>query len=467
MLAAPQLASNHDAIDVDVEVLAPLHVALNGSDADGDAITYSVVSITTDNGTIVDVGEYLTAAISAQTNRSLVLNIEERDDMDSVLQTFDPLILQLFDDLVPETTQHFVDLVEAGEYDGDPIHRIVPGFVIQNQGTAPSATTLEDQFSPLLQHTSPGILSLSKPSTDDRGAASFFITDRDTQSLDFNHPVFGFLTSGEDARDAINSLDVETNPNTGELSQPVNNVLIADAEIIHDDQNGVLRLSGLQEVLSGSNSFEVTIRATDANGDFDPSEDLTISIDVMPANDSNRPYLDPIADIHTSADTPVDVQLSYTDIDGGDIFYDLEAVFPGYAPSGDALTGLLTLTPQPGFAGVVTVWPSVSQNPPHSQSPADAQEVPMFITPATPTIELLNNSAFKDSHDNTPRQRTLVPSVQPIAATQGRTVRQPSGSWRKKTTVGGDPVGNPFVIYEGEVDSRATRLRIFHDGRDE
>ncbi|MEZ6070742.1 MAG: hypothetical protein R3C10_10830 [Pirellulales bacterium] len=79
------------------------------------------------------------------------------------------------------------------------------------------------------------------------------------------------------------------NPSTGEESSPVDPVYIDHAEIIHDDQNGIVRLSGLQEIADGSNTFQVKIRAVDSNGDFDPSEDLTIVVHVEPPVSAEAP----------------------------------------------------------------------------------------------------------------------------------------------------------------------------------
>ena len=48
------------------------------------------------------------------------------------------ITLELFDDAAPNTVKNFVDLSEAGFYNGLKFHRVIPNFMVQ--GGCPKGT---------------------------------------------------------------------------------------------------------------------------------------------------------------------------------------------------------------------------------------------------------------------------------------------------------------------------------------
>lgn len=118
--------------------------------------------------------------------------------------------LELFESAAPKTVQNFVGLAEKGYYDGVVFHRVIDGFMIQGgdpTGTGRGGQSIygkpfEDEFADTLRHTSSGILSMANAGPNTNGS-QFFITLAPTPRLDGRHTVFGKVTGGMDAVEAI------------------------------------------------------------------------------------------------------------------------------------------------------------------------------------------------------------------------------------------------------------------------
>ncbi|NLY00247.1 MAG: hypothetical protein GXY83_29465 [Rhodopirellula sp.] len=416
VLSAPTLAT---ISDVDLSAGAPLHIALDGFDADGDTLTYSVSSTNSALTTTVPQG-----------NRSMKISVQNYGDM----------IFQFFEDLAPRTTGRIIDLAQSGYYNGLIFHRVIEDFMIQGGdplGTGSGGTDnkpgftdsqnkypFDDEFSPNLQHTSSGILSMAK-SSDDTNDSQFFITAGPTRWLDFNHSIFGFLTEGDAVREQISSVPTTTttgtdpNPNNP-LNRPLTPVVMNSVTVFHDQENGVLRLSAPEGT---TGQADVTVTVSDGNGG---TAEQIFHVTIQ-ADTSNAPsYLLPISPVQTTANTPVSFQPSGFDLEGDQFLY-WDAVY--YAKywneywtqinrsdlmdydlpplenanlqvDVDPWTGQVTVTPKNGLVGVYGIAIGVSTILPDGMSPGtaaskpwDTQVVPVYIAPEAPTgIQLLTSS---------------------------------------------------------------------------
>ncbi|MBN2476763.1 MAG: peptidylprolyl isomerase [Pirellulales bacterium] len=376
LLAAPQLVVEQDVV---LYAGAALHITLDGFDADGDALTYSVVSDNPD----------LTATIP-QGNQSLRLSVQDHGDM----------VFELFEDRVPHTTARIIELVDSGYYDGKTFHRIIDDFMIQGgssdgQGYEGSGVTFDDEFHLDLQHTNAGVLSManSGPDTND---AQFFITDAATRWLDFEHTIFGHLTDGDDVRQAITQ--VPTTDNT-----PDTPVVIDSAEVFTDTENAVLMLSAPEGTFD-----QATVTVTVSDGQNTVQRHLQVSIlpDTFNTDYGNsEPFLLPIEDIHTTVDTPITVNLPAADAEGDPIFYrgTPSPWDPEVAIEVSQSTGVATITPSGGLVGVYEVYIEVfaSADDLASDLASDSQVVPVMIHPAAPTgLELLASSDTGPKYPN-------------------------------------------------------------------
>jgi len=300
------------------------------------------------------------------------------------------LTFQLFEDIFGSADSRAVDrireLTNDGFYDGVEFHRIIDNFVIQGGDPTASGSggsdlgDFDDQFSTLLQHNREGLLSYAK-SLEDTNDSQFFITDDATRSLDFQHTIFGVLTSGEDLRDAINSVDTGLNPNSGSGDYPLGGVTISSAEIYQDNQRAAVLLVA-PEGVTGTTTLTVT--ATDAAGN-ETSTEITVNV-VAPTDafaDSN-PFLDDIPDLSGTAGVEQTFQLTSQDVEGDDVRYldfdqieTINASLPftqrinlpsfdsddSFTYSVDIDTGLVTFTPGANSPDTVQFIVGVAQSP--------------------------------------------------------------------------------------------------------
>ncbi len=138
------------------------------------------------------------------------------------------IALELFDEDAPKTVQNFRKLAGDGFYDGIIFHRVIPDFMIQGgcpqgTGTGGPGYTFEDEFN---QHkVVRGALAMANAGPNTNGSQFFIVTADAAPWLDGKHTVFGQITAGMDAVDAIEGLP------TGAQDRPVEPVTIESIEL--------------------------------------------------------------------------------------------------------------------------------------------------------------------------------------------------------------------------------------------
>jgi peptidyl-prolyl cis-trans isomerase B (cyclophilin B) len=114
--------------------------------------------------------------------------------------------VELFDQDAPKTVENFRKLAADGFYDGLVFHRVIPDFMIQ--GGCPEGTgrggpgyTFEDEIN---QHkVVRGALAMANAGPNTNGSQFFIVTAEAAPWLDGKHTVFGQVTGGMEAVDAI------------------------------------------------------------------------------------------------------------------------------------------------------------------------------------------------------------------------------------------------------------------------
>jgi cyclophilin family peptidyl-prolyl cis-trans isomerase len=114
--------------------------------------------------------------------------------------------LELFDDDAPKTVANFRKLADDGFYDGVIFHRVIPDFMIQGgcpqgTGTGGPGYTFEDEFND--HKVVRGALAMANAGPNTNGSQFFIVTIDAASWLDGKHTVFGQVTAGLDAVDAI------------------------------------------------------------------------------------------------------------------------------------------------------------------------------------------------------------------------------------------------------------------------
>lgn len=176
------------------------------------------------------------------------------------IQDYGTVTVELDGDAAPITVQNFMDLANAGFYNGLTFHRIIAGFMMQGgdpngNGTGGQSIwgePFEDEFSKEL-HNFRGALSMANSGENTNGS-QFFIVQANTTDpslisqmkdlpdvfgdevaakyeeiggtpwLDYRHTVFGQVIKGMDVVDAIAGVETDAN------DMPVDDVIIENIE---------------------------------------------------------------------------------------------------------------------------------------------------------------------------------------------------------------------------------------------
>jgi cyclophilin family peptidyl-prolyl cis-trans isomerase len=104
--------------------------------------------------------------------------------------------------------ENFRKLAADGFYDGVIFHRVIPDFMIQGgdptgTGTGGPGYTFEDEFND--HKVVRGALAMANAGPNTNGSQFFIVTTAEAPWLDGKHTVFGQVTSGMEAVDAIES----------------------------------------------------------------------------------------------------------------------------------------------------------------------------------------------------------------------------------------------------------------------
>ncbi len=117
--------------------------------------------------------------------------------------------LELFASDVPVTVNNFVFLAREGFYDGVTFHRVIPGFMAQTgdptgTGTGGPGYRFRDERASNTHET--GTLSMANAGPNTNGS-QFFICFEPQPHLNGKHTVFGKVTQGMAALNAIQARD--------------------------------------------------------------------------------------------------------------------------------------------------------------------------------------------------------------------------------------------------------------------
>jgi peptidyl-prolyl cis-trans isomerase B (cyclophilin B) len=125
--------------------------------------------------------------------------------------------IELYPDIAPNTVHNFIELAEAGFYDGLIFHRVIPGYIIQGgcprgDGTGGPGYTIRGEFAANgieneLSHQV-GVISMARvPDDYDSAGSQFFITVDDADSLDGDYAAFGRVVSGLEVAETISLVE--------------------------------------------------------------------------------------------------------------------------------------------------------------------------------------------------------------------------------------------------------------------
>jgi cyclophilin family peptidyl-prolyl cis-trans isomerase len=121
------------------------------------------------------------------------------------------IVFELLPNDAPLHCASFMKLADEGFYDGLAFHRVEPGFVVQGgdpngDGTGGPGYHLKAEFN--AQPHLRGTVAMARSSQLDSAGSQFYICLDDARFLDGQYTVFGRMTDGFEALDAITRGDV-------------------------------------------------------------------------------------------------------------------------------------------------------------------------------------------------------------------------------------------------------------------
>jgi cyclophilin family peptidyl-prolyl cis-trans isomerase len=160
----------------------------------------------------------------------------------AVIQTNHGTIrFELLEEDAPKTTENFITLAERGYYNGIIFHRVIKGFMIQ--GGDPTGTgrggesawgrRFDDEIDPASavyqRGYKAGTVAMANAGPNTNGS-QFFIMHID-YPLPPNYTIFGRVTQGLEAVDAIADVPTRSSDRGTERSVPTEDVRITSVEI--------------------------------------------------------------------------------------------------------------------------------------------------------------------------------------------------------------------------------------------
>jgi cyclophilin family peptidyl-prolyl cis-trans isomerase len=147
------------------------------------------------------------------------------------------ITLELDPATAPETVNSFVFLARQGYYDGSPMHRVVPDFIIQGgdptgTGTGGPGYNPVDEFPEAGTTYDPGDLAMANSGGENSAGSQFFIVLEENQlHVSFQFTKFGRLVGSEDTIEAIRSVPLGFNTFDQSPSRPLESVYIESVTI--------------------------------------------------------------------------------------------------------------------------------------------------------------------------------------------------------------------------------------------
>ena len=148
------------------------------------------------------------------------------------VQDYGTITVELDRTAAPATVENFLNLVDAGFYDGLTFHRIIAGFMIQGGDPLGNGTGGADKMIPgefksngfdnPISHKR-GVISMARAMDPNSASSQFFIMHQDGEYLDGEYAAFGHVTEGMEVVDQIceNTEVVDGNGTVLPEKQPV------------------------------------------------------------------------------------------------------------------------------------------------------------------------------------------------------------------------------------------------------
>jgi len=141
--------------------------------------------------------------------------------------------VEFYPEDAPQTVNNFVTLARDGYFDGTPFHRIVKGFVIQGgdpTGTGSGGPGYKFADEPISREYEKGTLAMANAGPNTNGSQFFIVLEDLRGRLPKNYTIFGRVTAGQEAVDAIAATPTRAGAG-GERSTPTEVVTLEQVTV--------------------------------------------------------------------------------------------------------------------------------------------------------------------------------------------------------------------------------------------
>ncbi len=200
------------------------------------------------------------------------------------------IVMQLFQDLTPNTVDQIRQFVNDGYYIGKNFTRIINGFPGASdyvaQGGAPNAngtgssgqpgTPFANEIVQQLAFNNSQQVAMANAGGTNTNDTQFFLTTSTPTSLDYNYTIFGQMVGGQSILTDMTMVQVQTNPITGEKSLPVNPITITAASMSDTNTSGVLHIDTTQA--KAGDTATITVTAKDPTTNTEVTRTFTVTV---------------------------------------------------------------------------------------------------------------------------------------------------------------------------------------------
>ena len=117
------------------------------------------------------------------------------------------IVMEIYTESAPVASENFINLAEAGFYDGIGFHRLVPDFMIPGgapEGTGRGGPPYRIQDEPVVGEYTRGTVAMARSSQPNSQGSQFFIVVKDSLFLaGGGYSIFGRATAGMEVVDQI------------------------------------------------------------------------------------------------------------------------------------------------------------------------------------------------------------------------------------------------------------------------